>query len=170
MNTVFAVLAFLAVAALVVGLIRPSAIRAPSRGKAALYAGIAVVVCMIGAAATSDSAPAEQPAAAPAAAADPAAVAPAAEEPVPAPAEEAASALPSYAVAEYCESLSQFGGGSYQLKKTCEDEENAAREAIERAGPVEPRIMKYCDELAQTGGGSYQLLQTCIQEEQAAKG
>ncbi len=69
---------------------------------------------------------------------------------------------------EYCRQVSEAVGGSYQIEKTCREQEYEAKRKIESMD-VPERIEKYCREVAQAVGGSYQIMETCIQQELEAK-
>lgn len=176
MDTLLAVVALAALIALVAGLIQPRWVRTAGRGRVlAVYGGAAVLsLILLGIVADPVSAPAA-PERAPTAAAPAAATsAPVAEAPTPAPEGAAPSPapapvkIPQYATAAYCEGVSQAVGGSYQIRATCTEQEQAAAATL-RARPVEARIRDYCTQVGDAAGGSYQIYLTCVEQEQRAK-
>ena len=74
----------------------------------------------------------------------------------------------AYDINSYCRKVSEAVGGSYQIEKTCRDQEHQAQVKINSMS-VPKRIKNYCKEVGQAVGGSYQIMQTCIQQEIKAK-
>ena len=68
----------------------------------------------------------------------------------------------------YCRQVSDAVGGSYQIEKTCREQEHEAQSNI-NSMKVPSRIENYCKEVAQAIGGSYVIMETCIKQEIKAK-
>ncbi len=74
----------------------------------------------------------------------------------------------AFDIKSYCRQVADAVGGSYQIEKTCREQEYEAQRRISRM-QVPARIKNYCQEVAQAVGGSYQIMETCIQQELVAK-
>ena len=74
----------------------------------------------------------------------------------------------AYDIESYCKSVSDAIGGSYQIEKTCRNQEYQAKKKIDSMS-VPQRIENYCNEVGQAIGGSYQIKLTCIKQELKAK-
>lgn len=80
-----------------------------------------------------------------------------------------AEKLPSFKIEDYCESVSQAIGGSFTIKRQCEDDEQQAKLELSRT-KLPDRIYKYCQTTAKAIGGSYQIMLVCAQDELKAMG
>lgn len=72
--------------------------------------------------------------------------------------------LPDFKTEAYCESVSQAIGGSFAIKRQCEEDEQTAKLELSRT-KLPDRIYKYCQTTAKTIGGSYQIMLVCAQDE-----
>lgn len=68
----------------------------------------------------------------------------------------------------YCEQVSNAAGGSYQIEKTCHEQEHEAQSNISIM-TIPQKIKNYCKNVGQTAGGSYQIMESCIEQELNAK-
>jgi len=80
----------------------------------------------------------------------------------------AASQAIAFDIKGYCRQVADAVGGSYQIEKTCREQEYESQRKISRM-QVPERIKNYCQNVAQAVGGSYQIMETCIQQELEAK-
>lgn len=77
--------------------------------------------------------------------------------------------LPGFDIEDYCESISQAIGGSFTIKRQCEDDEQKAKLELSRT-KLPDRIYKYCQNTAKAIGGSHQIMLVCAQDELKAMG
>jgi phytoene/squalene synthetase len=73
----------------------------------------------------------------------------------------------AFDVTSYCRQVSDAVGGSYQIEKTCREQEYRAKNNVDRMH-TSSRIEKYCNEVANAVGGSYSIMETCIKQETEA--
>ena len=74
----------------------------------------------------------------------------------------------AYDIKAYCRQVADAVGGSYQIEKTCREQEYQAQDRISRM-QIPARIENYCRNVGQAVGGSYQIMETCIQQENEAR-
>lgn len=73
--------------------------------------------------------------------------------------------VPTFDTVAYCRKVSEVGGGSYSVEKTCRDMEADARSELS-ARNIPSRIYDYCKQVAEVGGGgSYSTMNTCVDME-----
>ncbi|MFZ5467098.1 MAG: hypothetical protein ACOZAI_07520 [Pseudomonadota bacterium] len=70
----------------------------------------------------------------------------------------------AFDIVAYCRQISDAVGGSYQIEKTCRDQEYRAKQNIEKM-KIPDRITKYCTDVAGAVGGSYNIMEACIKQE-----
>jgi hypothetical protein len=73
----------------------------------------------------------------------------------------------AFDIEAYCRSVGAAAGGGAQLESACREQEQAARNSIDRM-TVPLRTRDYCQHVAQSAGGSYQIMQACLKEESKA--
>jgi hypothetical protein len=73
----------------------------------------------------------------------------------------------AFDIEAYCRSVGAAAGGGAQLEAVCREQEQAARNVIDRM-TAPPHTRDYCQQVGQSAGGSYQIMEACLEEEAKA--
>lgn len=77
--------------------------------------------------------------------------------------------VPDYNVEKYCETVSRSAGGSFSIKRMCEEQENQAKVDLSHLD-VPERVYRTCNRTAKVVGGSYEIMKACVEQELEAMG